>query len=79
MGKEAYCTKTGAGKGYLWLLIKSKQSDKLASKVSCNRVGSEGSQSSLAALELEWRQYKVRVFGEGDSIYVITTVHFLPE
>ena len=66
-GKEAYCTKTGAGKGYLWLLIKSKQSGKLASKASWSRVSGEGSQSSLAR-ELEWRQYKVRVFGEGIEI-----------
>ena len=40
-GKEAYCTKTGAGKGYLWLLVKAKQCGKLASKSSQSRVGGE--------------------------------------
>ena len=63
-GKEAYFTKTGAGKGYLLLLIKSKKSDRLASKASWSRVSGEGSQSSLAR-ELEWRQYRFWVFGEG--------------
>ena len=65
--KEAYCTKTGTRKGYLLLFIKSKKSDKLASKASWSRVSGEGSQSSLAR-ELEWRQYKVRVFREGIDI-----------
>ena len=47
-GKEAYCTKTCAGKRiYIFLLFKSKQCGKLASKASQSRVGGEGSQSSL--------------------------------
>ena len=53
-GKEAYCTKIGAGKGYLWLLVKAKQCGKLASKSSQSRVDSEDSKNSLAR-ELGWR------------------------
>ena len=43
------------------LLVNAKQCGKLASKASQNRVGGEGSQSSLAS-ELWWRQYNFRVF-----------------
>ena len=65
--KKPIAPKQVREKDISWLLVKSKQCGKLASKASQNRAGGEGSQSSLAR-EVWWRQYKIRVFRAGIEI-----------